>query len=157
MNTELNYAKEIYCGRLLFSKFKVGTNFACIKILVKNEVLMKKNILILDDDSDILFFCSQVFESMGFNVVTSGNCNEITKKVEDVNAHIILIDNWIPDIGGIKAIKILKETTHLRDIPVILFSANSNLVELAKEAGADSYLKKPFDLDELEKTVLDLL
>ena len=118
---------------------------------------MKKNILILDDDSDILFFCSQVFESMGFNVVTSENCNNITKKVEDMKAHIVLIDNWIPDIGGIKAIKILKGTKHLKDIPVILFSANSNLIELATEAGADSYLKKPFDLDELEKTVLDLL
>jgi DNA-binding NtrC family response regulator len=118
---------------------------------------MKKNILILDDDSDILFFCSQVFESMGFNVVTSEDCNDITKKVEDTNANIVLIDNWIPDIGGIKAIKILKNAEHLKDIPVILFSASSNLIELAKEAGADSYLKKPFDLDELEKTVLDLL
>src|SRR5690554_1202101 len=112
---------------------------------------MKKNILILDDDIDILFFCSQVFENIGFNVVTSSNCNDITKKVEDMDAHIILIDNWIPDIGGLKAIKILKKTEHLKNIPVILFSANSNLVELAKEAGADSYLKKPFDLDELEK------
>lgn len=118
---------------------------------------MKKNILILDDDSDILFFCSQVFESMGFNVVTSENCNNIIKKVEDTKADIILIDNWIPDTGGIKAIKTLKKTEHLKDIPVILFSANSNLIALAKEAGADSYLKKPFDLDELENIVLDLL
>jgi DNA-binding NtrC family response regulator len=118
---------------------------------------MKKNILILDDDSDILFFCSQVFESMNFNVVTSENCNDIVKKVEDTNPDIILIDNWIPDIGGIKAIKILKQTEHLRNIPVILFSANSNLVALAQEAGADSYLKKPFDLDELEKIVLDFV
>lgn len=118
---------------------------------------MKKNILILDDDSDILFFCSHVFESMGFNVVTSENCNNIIKKVEETRADIILIDNWIPDIGGIKAIKILKKTEHLKDIPVILFSANSNLVELAQEAGADGYLKKPFDLDELEKIVLDFV
>lgn len=118
---------------------------------------MKKNILILDDDTDILFFCSQVFESMGFNVVTSEDCNDIIKKVEDTGANIVLIDNWIPDIGGIKAIKILKDAEHLKDIPVILFSASSNLIELAKEAGADSYLKKPFDLDDLEKIVLDLL
>jgi DNA-binding response OmpR family regulator len=118
---------------------------------------MKKNILILDDDSDILFFCSHVFESIGFEVFTSENCNNIVEKVEDTNPDIILIDNWIPDIGGIKAIKVLKKTLHLKDIPVILFSANSNLVELALEAGADSYLKKPFDLDELEKIVTDFV
>ncbi|HLT41679.1 MAG TPA: response regulator [Sphingobacteriaceae bacterium] len=118
---------------------------------------MRKSILILDDDSDILFFCSQVFESMNFNVITSENCNNIVQKVENTKPDIILIDNWIPDIGGIEAIKILKSTEHLKHIPVILFSANSNLVELAQEAGADSYLKKPFDLDELEKIVLDFV
>lgn len=133
-------------------------HFACIENgLVKKIVRMKKNILILDDDCDILFFCSQVFESLGFNVITSENCNDITQKVEDNDANIVLIDNWIPDIGGINAIKILKDAEHLKDIPVILFSASSNLTELAKEAGADSYLKKPFDLDDLEKIVLDLL
>lgn len=116
---------------------------------------MKKNILILDDDADILFFCSHVFESMGFHTVTSENCNDIVKQVEDAQPNIILIDNWIPDIGGIQATKILKSTEHLKHIPVILFSANSNLVELAHEAKADSYLKKPFDLEELEKIAIE--
>lgn len=118
---------------------------------------MEKSILILDDDADILYFCSQVFESLGFSVATSKNCNDITKQVEDTGANVVLIDNWIPDIGGIRATQILKSTPHLKDIPVILFSANPNLANLAKEAGADNYLKKPFDLDELEKIVLDLL
>lgn len=114
---------------------------------------MANNILILDDDSDILFFCSFVFESMGLRVISSEHCNDIVKQVEEANPDIILIDNWIPDIGGVKATQILKKTDHLKHIPVILFSANSNLPQLALEAGADNYLKKPFDLDDLEKIV----
>lgn len=112
---------------------------------------MANNILILDDDADILFFCTFVFESMGMKVFTSTHCNDIIKQVEETNPDIILIDNWIPDIGGVKATQTLKETDRLKHIPVILFSANSNLPQLALEAGADDYLKKPFDLDELEK------
>lgn len=118
---------------------------------------MANNILILDDDADILYFCTFVFEGMGFHVVTSKHCNDIIKQVEEAEPDIILIDNWIPDIGGVKATQVLKKSEHLKHIPVILFSANSNLPQLAKEAGADHYLKKPFDLDELEKIGQDFI
>jgi len=115
---------------------------------------MSHKILILDDDSDILFFCSYVFESMGFTVVSSNHCNDIISQVEAAQPDIILIDNWIPDIGGVKATQQLKDSPNLKHIPVILFSANSNLPQLAEEARADDYLKKPFDLEELENLAL---
>lgn len=118
---------------------------------------MRNKILILDDDEDILYFCSVVFENLGFDVVSSPHSKDIIDQVEQANPDIILIDNWIPGLGGIKATQTLKEVQHLKQIPVILFSANSNLPALAEEAGADSYLKKPFDLDELESLALSLL
>src|SRR5690606_36561342 len=115
---------------------------------------MSHTLLILDDDSDILFFCTYVFESMGFKVISSNHCNGIVSQVESAEPDIILIDNWIPDIGGVKATQLLKSTAHLKNIPVILFSANSNLPKLAEEAGADDHLKKPFDLEDLENLAL---
>lgn len=115
---------------------------------------MSHKILILDDDSDILFFCTYVFENMGFAVSSSTHCNDIISQVKSANPDMVLIDNWIPDIGGVKATQQLKASAELKNIPVILFSANSNLPELAAEAGADDYLKKPFDLDELEDLAL---
>ena len=110
---------------------------------------MPYTILILDDDPDILFFCTYVFENMGFHVVSAGNCNDILSKVETAKPDLVLMDNWIPDIGGVKATQEIKASKY-KDLPVILFSANSNLKMLAEEAGADTYLKKPFDLNELE-------
>ena len=66
---------------------------------------------------------------------------------------LILMDNWLPDMSGIEATKLLKANPQLKDIPVIYFSANSNISELANQAGADDFLAKPFDIDLFEKTV----
>ncbi|MCL4638829.1 MULTISPECIES: response regulator [Olivibacter] len=118
---------------------------------------MRNKILILDDDEDILYFCSVVFENLDFEVISSPHSKDIIEQVEKANPDIILIDNWIPGLGGVKGTQTLKATSHLKDIPVIIFSANSNLPTLAEEAGADSYLRKPFDLDELENLALSLL
>src|SRR5690606_9584947 len=118
---------------------------------------MRNKILILDDDEDILYFCSAVFENLEFEVISSPHSKDIIEQVEKANPDIILIDNWIPGLGGVKGTQTLKDTSHLKDIPVIIFSANSNLPTLAEEAGADSYLRKPFDLDELENLALSLL
>lgn len=118
---------------------------------------MSQKILILDDDEDILYFCSVVFENLNFEVTSSPHSKDIIAQVEEASPDIILIDNWIPGLGGVKATQELKKTDHLKHIPVILFSANSNLPTLAEEAGADSYLKKPFDLDHLESLALGLL
>lgn len=118
---------------------------------------MKRSILILDDDEDILYFCAVVFENLDFNVISSTHSKDIIQQVSAAEPDIILIDNWIPGLGGVKATQELKANEALKHIPVILFSANSNLSALAEEAGADSYLKKPFDLDELEAKALEML
>jgi len=91
---------------------------------------------------------------MGFTVISSNHCNNIISQVELAQPDMILIDNWIPDIGGVKATQQLKASEHLNHIPVVLFSANSNLPQLAEEAGANDYLKKPFDLEELENLAI---
>ena len=70
---------------------------------------------------------------------------------------VILMDNWIPDAGGIIATQTLKKTDELRNIPVIYFSANSDIQLLASNAGAESYLAKPFDLHQLEQVINKVL
>ena len=63
------------------------------------------------------------------------------------------MDNWLPDLSGIAATKILKNNTLLKNIPVIYFSANNEVKVLAKNAGADDYLAKTFDISALEEMV----
>ncbi len=112
-----------------------------------------KRILIFDDDIDILSICCLILEDQGWEVHTSQHCNDIVNTVKRVMPDVILMDNWIPDTGGIVATRAIKEDTDLKNIPVIYFSANNDIQSLANQAGADTYLEKPFDLNELELTI----
>jgi len=67
------------------------------------------------------------------------------------------MDNWIPDDGGIIATQTIKKVEKLKNIPVIYFSANSDIELLANHAGAETYLAKPFDLEELERVINTVL
>ncbi len=112
-----------------------------------------KKIIIFDDDEDILSICSYILTQQGWDVVTYTDCNDITERVSSVKPSVILMDNWIPDAGGIIATQTLKNSDSLKHIPVIYFSANSDIQLLASHAGAETYLAKPFDLDDLEKVI----
>jgi len=114
---------------------------------------MSKRVMIFDDDLDILSICSYILEEQGWEVFTSTHCNNIIENVEKVRPQVILMDNWIPEIGGIVATQTLKKHPEFKNIPVIYFSANNDIQSLAKQAGADTYLEKPFDLTELEEII----
>lgn len=115
--------------------------------------MMGKKIIIYDDDTDLLEVCSLILEAKNFEVVTKDKCTEILSDILEHNPDVILMDNWIPDIGGVKATRLVKGSDSHRHIPVIFFSANNNVNELAVEAGADYFLQKPFDITELETIV----
>ena len=114
---------------------------------------MSKKVIIYDDDSDLLEVCSMILEAKNFAVVTKDKCTEILNDILEHHPDVILMDNWIPDIGGVKATRLVKDSVTFRHIPVIFFSANNNVSELAVEAGADYFLQKPFDISELENIV----
>ncbi|PWG79476.1 response regulator [Pararcticibacter amylolyticus] len=115
--------------------------------------MMSKRILIFDDDVDILSICSFILEEQGWDVHTSPHCNDIVNNVRNIQPDVILMDNWIPDSGGVIATQTLKKEDDLKNIPVIYFSANNDIQSLATQAGADTYLEKPFDLTELEMVI----
>ena len=71
-------------------------------------------------------------------------------KVRQAKPDLILMDNWIPSSGGEVAVKLIKAEPDLKHIPVIYISANNDVKSLADQAGADGYLSKPFDIEELE-------
>ena len=114
---------------------------------------MTKKIFIFDDNHDILDLCTLILEDAGYEIRTSLTSNEITTQVSDYMPDLIFMDNWLPDVGGIEATRELKAHPNLKHIPVIYFSANNDVSNLAKQAGADSYLPKPFDILALEAIV----
>ncbi|HXI00467.1 MAG TPA: response regulator [Sphingobacteriaceae bacterium] len=114
---------------------------------------MAKRIIIFDDDTDILSICSYILEEQGWEVHTRTHCNFVIETLEEVRPNVILMDNWIPDTGGIIATQLIKEHAEFKYIPVIYFSANNDIKTLAAKAGAETFLAKPFDINELEEVV----
>jgi DNA-binding response OmpR family regulator len=112
-----------------------------------------KRVIIFDDDEDILSICTYILEERDWEVHTFTNCNDILEKVSGIEPDVILMDNWIPDMGGMQATQLLKGNSRLKNIPVVYFSANNDIHTLAANAGADTYLAKPFDIEELEKVI----
>ncbi len=110
-----------------------------------------KKILVFDDDQDILDILTYLLTEKGWDVRSQPNCNDVINTLSEYNPDLIIMDNWIPDSGGVIATRTIKAHDEFKHIPVIYFSANNDLERLAAEAGADTWLPKPFDLEDLEK------
>lgn len=110
-------------------------------------------ILIFDDDKSILEVITIIFESNGYKVEISETSHDIIQKVTDYQPDLILMDNWIPNIGGVEATQLLKSHEAFKHIPVIYVTANNDIQELAKLAQADDFVAKPFNLEDLEEKV----
>ncbi|WP_373708422.1 response regulator [Kaistella sp.] len=120
-----------------------------------DQVALKasKKVFIFDDNLEILELCTEILKDIGFQVKTSPTTNGIEQQVKEFLPDLIFMDNWLPDISGIEATRLIKANEELKNIPVIYFSANSNISELAAEAQADDFIAKPFDIDHFEEIV----
>ncbi len=112
-----------------------------------------KKILIFDDNEELLELCTIILEDMGCQIHTSTTTNNVEQQVTEYGPDLIFMDNWLPDVSGIEATQQIKANKDLKHIPVIYFSANNNVEELASEAGADDFLAKPFDISAMENIV----
>jgi CheY-like chemotaxis protein len=111
-----------------------------------------KKILIADDDPGIIDVMKIVLEDEGFQVITTMNGGDILGLCSE-KPDIIFLDIWMSGSNGNIVCRQLKKDKELAHISVIMFSANGNMRKIANDCGADGFLAKPFELDEL----LDLI
>ena len=112
--------------------------------------------LIFDDDKNIINILKYILEAEGWEVFDSNHSNNVIEEVNYCKPSIIMMDNSIPDCGGVIATQSLKMDADLKYIPVIFFTANEDIEKLSQLAGADDYLAKPFDLVNLFNTIQHL-
>jgi DNA-binding NtrC family response regulator len=106
---------------------------------------MKKCVLIYDDDQEILLLCKAIL-SKEYHVETLFRCENVINDITLLKPAIILMDLWIPETGGEKAIAEIKKNEATKHIPVILFSANADIAVICKKINANGYIEKPFDI-----------
>lgn len=118
---------------------------------------MAKKIFIFDDNKVILELCTLILEGAGYEIKTAPTAKNIIEQVSAFMPDAILMDNSLPETSGVEATQTLKNHPEYKSIPVVYFSANNDVKSLAKLAGADTYLAKPFDIVELEDLMASLI
>ena len=111
------------------------------------------NILIVDDEQSYRQLLTLVFESDGHSIRTASNGREAVELVNDEAPDVIVSDVRMPDMDGIEMLRAVRET--YPDLGVVFMTAHAS-VESAREAfklGADDFVTKPFDVEELKLIV----
>ncbi len=110
-------------------------------------------ILVVDDEKNIRNIVSMIFEKEGYEVKTAEDSKTALELLDSEIFDVILSDIRLPDKDGIELMKIIKSKAG--DIPVVLMTAyasTSSAIEALKH-GAEDYIIKPFDIDELRIVV----
>ncbi len=110
---------------------------------------MKKKVLIAEDDKAITEVVTIILENEGFEVITADHSDHVFKSVKKHTPDAILLDIWLFGEDGSKIAKKIKTQAHSTKIPIIMMSANSDTEKIAKACGADDFLLKPFNIDDL--------
>jgi CheY-like chemotaxis protein len=108
----------------------------------------QKNILVADDNEGILDVMEFMLSTAGYNVILMNN-GEAVFAIKENLPDLILLDLAMDGIDGSEICKHLKKQSSTKNIPIILISANMDTEKIAFKAGADDFICKPFDMDDL--------
>ncbi len=112
----------------------------------------KKEILIIDDDSKNIFALSAVLKARKYSCLSALSAKEgLSLMEQNPNIGAVLMDMMMPEMDGYEAIVRMKADENLKNIPVIAVTAQAMTGDREKclEAGADGYISKPVNVDEL--------
>lgn len=109
---------------------------------------MKKRILITDDDEGVQDIFKLIFERAGYEVSIYGEAVSILEN-NYTYPDLFLLDRQLSGQDGLQICRFLKNQKATRDIPVIIVSASPGIGQMAKDAGADDFIEKPFQINHL--------
>ena len=114
--------------------------------------MSKKKILVADDDQAIVDVLHILLEDQGYEVLSTIQASGIDALLLQ-KPDMIILDIWMSGVNGKDVCMRIKKDEATRHIPVIMFSANRDTEEIALQCGADGFITKPFEINELIKLV----
>lgn len=119
--------------------------------MIKNtEKPAKKQILVVEDEEQILQFLQRGLLYKGFTVITASSGEEALALAVDCHPDLVLLDIMLPDFSGIDVCRALR-FRKIEALPILMLTAKDERTDkiLGLESGADDYITKPFDFEEL--------
>ena len=118
-----------------------------------------KKVLVVDDDVQLCQLTSDILEEHGYQPLTAYTTDEGFQKLYEDMPDLIILDVWLPSIGGFEFCRRLRATAEVGHIPIIMLTAQDTEMDkvMGLEMGADDYMTKPFSQKELLARIKALL
>jgi CheY-like chemotaxis protein len=114
-------------------------------------------VLIVDDEEQIRELLREFLTGAGYEVVLAANGEEALEVARRERPHLILLDIRMPELDGVETCVRLKTDDTTRSIPIIIATAFGDTLAEALDAGADDFVSKPFQLEEIGLRIKSLL
>jgi DNA-binding response OmpR family regulator len=120
---------------------------------------MRKKILIVEDNSDLLELLRLSFKAAGFSIATANNGIDAIKKTRSLNPDLILLDLILPELDGFAVCEILRRDPETTGVPIVMLTGlSSQFTRYAGlESGATEFVTKPMSPEQLVGKVKGLL
>jgi DNA-binding response OmpR family regulator len=121
--------------------------------------MTKARLLVVEDDADIANMLKLYFTGLGYQVDTAARGSDGLEKTRQAMPHLVILDILLPDIDGYEVCRRFRTSTRTSHIPVIFLTQKDERSDRLQglELGADDYITKPFDIDELRLRVQNAL
>jgi DNA-binding response OmpR family regulator len=119
------------------------------------HAMSEDRIMVVDDDPNSLDIVRTYLEARGYSVATAINGEEALAKLEEVRPALILLDVMMPGMDGWEVARIVKNHPDFGDVRIVMLTARSDFADKHEglRAGADDYIVKPIQLEELADRV----
>jgi CheY-like chemotaxis protein len=113
----------------------------------------RPTILVVEDDERIQRLVELVLRGEGYSVLQAGDGRQALDLIDSARPDLVLLDLMLPVLDGWALRERLRQRPTTSDIPIILMSAVRNLPETARQLDVADYLSKPFEIDDLVRSV----
>ena len=106
-------------------------------------------ILVLDDDPDIGIMIKIMLEYKGYSVILTDRADKAEDIIRTNNINLLIMDMLLSGVNGTDVCTALKQNSHTASIPIMMISAHPNAQQICMDAGANDFISKPFDMQDL--------
>lgn len=114
-------------------------------------------ILVVDDDSGIGEMLQTLLEFYGFEVTVTEKPHETEELIAEKDIDLVMLDMLISGVNGTEVCARLRKNEETRDVPVLMMSALHDAGSKCREAGANDFIAKPFEMDDLIAKINQML